>query len=154
MSKQPCVRLCSLCMAAALSLCGSIAHHVHDGEHVGGNVLSAVLLQHLLVSHHQSLNIQTPHLVGWDGRAFGSAWLLKLIRHDEKILVGRLGSICRERESKQGRKCIDIDKVEEEKKEKRDKERKEDGEKEKEGERRQSGSLESGSCNISSLFLA
>lgn len=73
-------------------------HHIHDGEDVGGDVVPAVLLQHLPVCHHQGLHIQSPHPVGINGRSLCPPLPVrhrrhKLVRHDERVLGGRLGSI-------------------------------------------------------------
>lgn len=73
-------------------------HHIHDGEDVGGDVVPAVFLQHLPVCHHQGLHVQAPHPVGVNGRSLCPSWPFclryrKLVRHDETVLSGRLGSV-------------------------------------------------------------
>lgn len=73
-------------------------HHIHDGEDVGGDVVPAVFLQHLPVCHHQGLHVQAPHPVGVNGRPLCPSWPFclryrKLVRHDETVLSGRLGSV-------------------------------------------------------------
>lgn len=68
-------------------------HHVEDRQHVGGDVVPAVVQQHLGVDHHQRLHVQLFIPAGRRDSALAARAGRVLVRQDEQVLRGGLGHV-------------------------------------------------------------